>query len=47
MNSKLGDVDKIGAGLAGLTAVGVGAHAVASLIQRNQRDNLMKEEHDE
>ena len=44
-HGKLGDVDKIGAGLAGVTALGVGAHAVASVIQRNQRENLMDEDH--
>ena len=43
----LGDADKIGVGLGVLTAAGVGAHAVASLIQRNQRDNLLENEHKE
>ena len=42
---KLGDADKIGVGLGVLTAAGVGAHAVASIIQRNQRDDLTEEEH--
>ena len=41
---KIGDADKIGVGLGVLTAAGVGAHAVASLIQRNQRDNLLEED---
>ena len=44
---KLGDIDKVGAGLAVLTAAGVGAHAVASIVQRNQRENLIDEEHHE
>ena len=41
---KLGDADKIGVGLGVLTAAGVGAHAVASIIQRNKREDLTKEE---
>lgn len=44
-HGKIGDADKIGVGLGVLTAAGVGAHAVASVIQRNQRDNLLEEEH--
>ena len=35
---KLGDVDKIGTGLAVMTAVGVAAHGVASVVQKGQRD---------
>ena len=45
---KIGDADKIGVGLAVATTAGVAGHAVASIIQRNQRDNLLEEEkHDE
>lgn len=44
---KLGDADKIGVGLGVMTAAGVAAHAVASIIQRNSRDNLLEEEHDD
>lgn len=44
---KIGDADKIGVGLGVLTAAGVGAHAVASVIQRNSRDNLLEEEHED
>lgn len=32
----IGDVDKIGAAIAGVTAVGVAAHAAASVVQRNK-----------
>jgi hydrogenase small subunit len=41
---KLGDVDKIGIGLSVMTAAGVGAHAVASIIQKNNRKDLTEEE---
>ena len=44
---KIGDADKIGVGLGVATAVGVVGHAVASIIQRNHRDNLIDEEHHE
>lgn len=43
---KLGDIDKIGLGLGVMTAAGVGAHAVASIIQKNSREDLTAE-HDE
>ena len=33
----IGDVDKIGAGLAAVTAVGVAAHAAASVVQKKKR----------
>ena len=43
---KVGDVDRIGTGLAAATAIGVAGHAVASIVQRNQRDNLLKDENE-
>ncbi|MBR2180082.1 MAG: hydrogenase small subunit [Selenomonadaceae bacterium] len=43
---KVGDVDRIGTGLAAATAVGVAGHAVASIVQRNQRDNLLEDENE-
>ena len=42
---KIGDADKIGVGLAVATGAGVVGHAVASIVQRNSRENLMEEEH--
>lgn len=44
---KLGDVDKIGVGLGVATAAGVAGHAVASIVQRNTRENLLEEDHNE
>jgi hydrogenase small subunit len=43
---KLGDVDKIGIGLSVMTAAGVGAHAVASVIQKNNRKDLTEDSAD-
>ena len=40
----IGDVDKIGAGLAAVTAVGVAAHAAASVVQKKRRDAAAKAE---
>ncbi len=39
----LGDVDKIGAGLAAVTAVGVAAHAAASVVQKKKREAAKEE----
>lgn len=43
----LGDVDKIGAGLAGLTAAGVVAHGAMSVVQKKKRQAAEKAEADE
>lgn len=37
-NMGLGDVDKIGAVAAGLTAAGVAAHGAMSVVQKKKRD---------
>lgn len=43
----IGDVDKIGAAIAGVTAVGVAAHGAASVIQKKKRDAAKEEENGE